>query len=44
MDTLCLLLAGLLVLGKAAYRWGANSIDGINSPECKGRQEWPGFH
>ena len=44
IDTLCFLLIGLLVLGITAYRWGADSSDGINSLEWKRRQEWPGFH
>ncbi len=44
MDTLCFLLIALIVLGIAAYRWGADSSDGISSPEWKRRQEWPGFH
>jgi hypothetical protein len=44
MDTLCFLLIALIVLDIAAYRWGADSSDGINSSEWKRRQEWPGFH
>jgi hypothetical protein len=44
MITLCFLLIALMVLGRAAYRWGANSSDGINSPEWKRRQDWLGFH
>jgi hypothetical protein len=44
MGALCFLLIALLVLGIAACRWGATSSDGINSPEWKRRQQWPGFH
>jgi hypothetical protein len=47
MDALFLLvvlLVALIVLDLAALRWGANSSDGINSPEWKRRQDWPGFH
>jgi len=44
MLTLYLLFIALLVVGVTAYRWGANSADGINSPEWQRRQEWPGFH
>lgn len=44
MDTLSFLLIALMALGIAAACWGANSSDGINSPEWKRRQEWPGFH
>ena len=44
MLTLYLLFIALLVVGVTAYRWGANSADGINSPEWQRRQDWPGFH
>ena len=44
MVTLYFLLIALIVLGIAARRWGANSSDGINSPEWKRRQDWSGFH
>ncbi len=44
MVTLCFLLIALIVLNIAARRWGANSSDGIGSPEWKRRQDWPGFH
>lgn len=44
MLTLCLLLVALPVLGIAACRWGADSSDGIGSPEWQRRQNWPGFH
>ena len=44
MVTLYFLLIALLALGIAANRWGATSSDGINSPEWKRRQDWPGFH
>jgi len=44
METLCFLLIALIVLDIAAYHWGVDSSDGINSPEWKRRQEWPGFH
>ena len=44
MSTLYFLLTALLVLNIAAYRWGATSSDGINSPEWKRRQNWSGFH
>jgi hypothetical protein len=33
----------LLALGIAVLRWGANSIDSLNSPEWKRRQERGGF-
>jgi hypothetical protein len=44
MLTLYLLFIALLALGITACRWGANSSDGINSPEWQRRQDWPGFH
>jgi len=44
MFTLCFLILALIVLGITACRWGANSADGINSPEWQQRQDWPGFH
>ena len=44
MLTLFLLFIALLVVGIPASRWGANSADGIDSPEWQRRQDWPGFH
>lgn len=44
MITLYSIFVALLVFGIAAYRWGATSSDGIESPEWKRRQDWPGFH
>ena len=44
MLTLYLLSIALLALSVAARRWGANSVDGIDSPEWQRRQDWPGFH
>ncbi len=44
MGILCFLLLALILLDIVACRWGATSSDGIDSPEWKRRQEWPGFH
>ncbi len=44
MVALCFLLIALIVLDIAALQRGANSSDGINSPEWERRQNWPGFH
>jgi hypothetical protein len=44
MGILFLLILALVVLGIAAYRWGANSSDGVNSSEWERRQQWVGFH
>jgi hypothetical protein len=43
MVTLFFLFVALIVIDIAACRWGATSSDGIDSPEWKRRQEWPGF-
>ncbi|MGB8348299.1 MAG: hypothetical protein WCD86_25680 [Ktedonobacteraceae bacterium] len=39
-----LFLLALILLDLAATRWGADSRDGMNSPEWLRRQEWHGFH
>ena len=44
MITLYSIFLALLVLDIAACYWGANSSEGIESPEWKRRQDWPGFH
>jgi hypothetical protein len=44
MITLYYLFVALLVFEIAAFGWGANSSDGIESLEWKRRQDWPGFH
>ena len=38
------LLMALVVLAIAVQLWGANSADGVNSPEWERRQRWFGFH
>ena len=38
------LLIAIVVLALAAYRWGANSSDGVNNSEWERRQQWLGFH
>lgn len=38
------LLMVLVVLAIAAYQWGADSADGMNSSEWERRQVWVGFH
>jgi hypothetical protein len=43
MDVIIILIA-LIALALTALRWGANSTDGINSPEWARRQRWYGFH
>jgi hypothetical protein len=44
MVILFLITLAFVVLALAAYRWGANSSDGINSSEWEHRQYWFGFH
>jgi hypothetical protein len=40
---LLLLLVMLLALDLAAFRWGVDSTDGIDSPEWERRRNWRGF-
>jgi hypothetical protein len=44
MVILFLITLAFVVLAPAAYRWGANSSDGVNSSEWQRRQHWFGFH
>jgi hypothetical protein len=44
MVILFLLILAFVVLAVAAYHWGANSSDGVNSTEWQRRQLWFGFH
>jgi hypothetical protein len=44
MDTICILLVGLLVFNAAAWRWGFDSRDSWDSPEWERRRNWPAFH
>ena len=37
------LVAGVIRLGLAAWRWGADSRDGFDSPEWERRRRWRGF-
>ncbi|MEO8973122.1 MAG: hypothetical protein ABI406_16165 [Ktedonobacteraceae bacterium] len=38
------LLELLIILNIAAWKWGFDSTDGINSPEWERRRSWGGFH
>jgi hypothetical protein len=38
------LLELLIILNIAAWKWGVDSTDGIDSPEWERRQSWNGFH
>jgi hypothetical protein len=38
------LLMAFAILAVAAYRWGADSSDGMISSEWEQRQRWFGFH
>lgn len=42
--TLIVILVALIALDLAAFRWGFDSSDGVNSPEWERRQKWFGFH
>lgn len=37
------LVVSLVVFDVAALRWGANSADGVYSPEWERRRRWPAF-
>ena len=37
-------LLALIILALGALRKGANSSDGVDSPEWQQRQQWYGFH
>jgi hypothetical protein len=44
METIVILLMGLLVLDAVAWRWGFDSRDGWNSAEWERRRSWRAFH
>jgi hypothetical protein len=44
METILFLLVALIVLNLAAWKWGVDSSDGIDSPEWERRRAWTGFH
>jgi hypothetical protein len=44
MFTLIFILLALIILALGALRKGANSSDGVDSPEWQQRQQWYGFH
>ena len=44
MLTLLLLVLALIVIVLGALRRGADSSDGVESPEWERRQSWYGFH
>ena len=44
MLTLVFLFLAVSILALGALRKGANSSDGIDSPEWQRRQRWYGFH
>jgi hypothetical protein len=44
METLIILLVGLLVLDAVAWCWGFESRDGWNSAEWELRRSWRAFH
>jgi len=41
---LMLFVLVLILLALTALRWGADSRDGIASPEWQRRQQWDDFH
>ncbi len=44
METLVILLMGLLALDTVAWHWGFNSQDGWNSAEWERWRSWRAFH
>ena len=43
MVELMIVLAAVATFEVAAWRWGADSTDGINSSEWSRRRDWLGF-
>jgi hypothetical protein len=43
METMLIVILGLVVLAITSIRWGVDSSDGINSLEWVRRQNWRGF-
>ena len=44
METIIILLAALVALDLAAWRWGFKSSEGAESLEWKRRRNWRAFH
>ncbi len=44
MEGLIIFFIALAIFERAAWRWGVDSRDGIDSPEWHRRQLWRGFH
>jgi hypothetical protein len=44
MEGLIIFFIALAIFERAAWRWGVDSRDGIDSPEWQRRQLWHGFH
>ena len=40
MESIFILLVGMILVGLAALRWGVDSREGINSPEWERRKAW----
>jgi hypothetical protein len=40
MELILIILIGLLLFDLAAWRWGIDSTDDINSPEWERRKRW----
>jgi hypothetical protein len=43
MVELMIVLAAVAIFEVAAWRWGVDSTDGIDSSEWTRRRDWPGF-
>jgi hypothetical protein len=44
METIVILLMGLLVFNGAAWRWGFDSRDSLDSAEWERRRNWQASH
>lgn len=44
MEIILFLFVTLIVLDLAAWKWGVDSGDGIDSAEWERRRAWTGFH
>jgi hypothetical protein len=43
MEALVILLIGLVIFELAAWRWGVDSTDGVDSREWERRRDWRGY-
>ncbi len=44
MEIIVILLVALLLFDVAAFLWGCDSRESVDSPEWERRRSWPAFH